>query len=100
MTDIQAPIAADGTLTAERARIVAPPKVVNPLRAGLAADRNPQACAMVIFGVRRRVVTMVVWRRTESAQVGKLDRETLLAGAPQVRQQLLPGEVNARYRVQ
>src|SRR4051812_33123296 len=43
--------APDGLLTAERPRIDLPGKVNNPLRAGLAADRNPQACAMVIFGV-------------------------------------------------
>src|SRR3954467_8868572 len=41
----------DGLLTAERPRVALPAKAHNPLRAGLAADRNPQACAMVIFGV-------------------------------------------------
>ncbi len=51
MTDVQTNGAPNGTLTAERPPFVAPTKVINPLRAGLAADRNPQACAMVIFGV-------------------------------------------------
>ena len=51
MSDSQVITASGGTLTAERARHKPASKVVNPLRIGLQTERNPQACAMVIFGV-------------------------------------------------
>jgi len=41
----------DGAVSPDRQIADQTIRSTNPLRAGLAADRNPQACAMVIFGV-------------------------------------------------
>jgi len=51
MSDSPVITASGGTLIAERARHKPASKIVNPLRIGLQTERNPQACAMVIFGV-------------------------------------------------
>ncbi len=51
MTDSRSVPTIGGALTAERPKSELPNRSVNPLRTGLQADRNPQACAMVIFGV-------------------------------------------------
>ncbi|HET7055008.1 MAG TPA: glucose-6-phosphate dehydrogenase [Thermomicrobiales bacterium] len=51
MSDSRVITASGGTLTAERARHEPASKTYNPLRLGLQSERNPQACAMVIFGV-------------------------------------------------
>src|SRR5687768_9950723 len=51
MTDSRVITSTGGTITAERIHHDGVNRVVNPLRAGLQAERNPQACAMVIFGV-------------------------------------------------
>ena len=51
MADTRVITALGGTLTAERIRHDGLNRAVNPLRSGLQAERNPQACAMVIFGV-------------------------------------------------
>jgi glucose-6-phosphate 1-dehydrogenase len=51
MTDSRVITATGGTVTAERVRSDGAGRLINPLRAGLQTERNPQACAMVIFGV-------------------------------------------------
>src|SRR5687768_17482986 len=51
MSDSRVITASGGTLTAERAKHEQVSRWINPLRTGLQAERNPQACAMVIFGV-------------------------------------------------
>ncbi|HRA49157.1 MAG TPA: glucose-6-phosphate dehydrogenase, partial [Thermomicrobiales bacterium] len=51
MTELTNPDGTIGKLTAEPSRSEPSARNANPLRAGLASDRNPQACAMVIFGV-------------------------------------------------
>ena len=51
MSDSRVITASGGTLTAERAKHEPVQRGVNPLRTGLQTERNPQACAMVIFGV-------------------------------------------------
>jgi hypothetical protein len=51
MTDSRVITATGGMVTAERVRSDGAGRLINPLRAGLQTERNPQACAMVIFGV-------------------------------------------------
>src|SRR5687768_5930041 len=51
MTDSRVITSSGGKLTAERVHHDGASRVANPLRAGLHAERNPLACAMVIFGV-------------------------------------------------
>jgi glucose-6-phosphate 1-dehydrogenase len=51
MTDSRIITSRGGSVTAERIHHDGLKRTVNPLRAGLQAERNPQACAMVIFGV-------------------------------------------------
>ena len=51
MTPVDGTSNGAATATQEPSRADLPDTTANPLRAGLTTDRNPQACAMVIFGV-------------------------------------------------